>query len=168
MNKENCVVDAYGAEAVIKTLELPSYDPITPYQKEKYLRKKEIDQHGTVGAVALDRDGNLASATSTGGQSFGVPGRISDSCMPASTFASKHVAISCTGIGEHIMRHTFNVKARTIELFGRKQIRDAITAINELVKNAYDADSEYIEMHFVTEAADNDAIIITILALPSA
>lgn len=55
---------------------------------------------------------------------------------------------------------TFKTKARAIELLGRSQIRDGITAINELIKNAYDADAPYVEMHFGTGAQPSDAILI--------
>lgn len=62
-------------------------------------------QHGTVGAVALDRQGNLAAATSTGGV-FGKPaGRIGDTpLIGTGTWADQEIAISCTGTGEYFIR----------------------------------------------------------------
>lgn len=45
----------------------------------------------------------------------------------------------------------FKTKARAIELLGRKQIRDGVTALAELMKNSYDADAEWIRVEFVTE-----------------
>lgn len=61
--------------------------------------------HGTVGAVALDRNGRLAAATSTGGVYGKRPGRVGDSPLPGSgTWADDLVAISCTGVGEHFIR----------------------------------------------------------------
>ncbi len=62
-------------------------------------------QHGTVGAVALDRHGNLAAATSTGGV-FGKPaGRIGDTpLIGIGTWADREIAISCTGTGEYFIR----------------------------------------------------------------
>lgn len=64
------------------------------------------DRHGTVGAVALDRAGNLAAATSTGGNTNKHPGRIGDSpIIGAGTFASNEsCAVSATGDGEYFMR----------------------------------------------------------------
>lgn len=57
--------------------------------------------HGTVGAVALDVDGRLAAATSTGGTFGKRPGRVGDTPLPgAGTWADAGVAASCTGIGE--------------------------------------------------------------------
>ncbi len=59
----------------------------------------------TVGAVALDRDGTLAAATSTGGIRGKRDGRVGDSPIPGAGFyASYESASSCTGIGELILR----------------------------------------------------------------
>ncbi len=62
--------------------------------------------HGTVGAVALDSSGNLAAATSTGGMTNNLPGRIGDSAQNgAGTWAQNGVcAVSCTGTGESFIR----------------------------------------------------------------
>lgn len=62
--------------------------------------------HDTVGAVALDRDGNLAAATSTGGISHKPVGRVGDSSIVGSGgYAdNESAAVSCTGEGEAIMR----------------------------------------------------------------
>ncbi len=62
----------------------------------------ETLSHGTVGAVALDTDGKLAAATSTGGV-FGKPeGRLGDTPITGiGNWADEEVAISCTGIGEY-------------------------------------------------------------------
>jgi L-asparaginase len=58
---------------------------------------------GTVGCVALDNEGKLAAATSTGGKGFEIPGRISDSATVAGNFANDDCAVSCTGVGEDIV-----------------------------------------------------------------
>ena len=64
--------------------------------------------HGTVGAVALDADGRLAAATSTGGTTAKLPGRVGDSPLAgAGTWADAHCAISATGIGEYFIRTGF-------------------------------------------------------------
>ena len=61
---------------------------------------------GTVGAVALDRQGNLAAGTSTGGTSFKYPGRVGDSAMIGCGCYADNLsgAVSCTGHGESIMK----------------------------------------------------------------
>ncbi|BAB66917.1 isoaspartyl peptidase/L-asparaginase [Sulfurisphaera tokodaii] len=59
----------------------------------------------TVGAVALDEQGNLVAGTSTGGISGKLPGRVGDSPIPgAGYYATPRVAVSSTGIGEIILR----------------------------------------------------------------
>src|SRR5881392_2607656 len=64
------------------------------------------DRHGTVGAVALDKNGNLAAATSTGGTTNKMPGRIGDTpVIGAGTYANNQTcAVSCTGDGEFFIR----------------------------------------------------------------
>jgi beta-aspartyl-peptidase (threonine type) len=64
------------------------------------------DRHGTVGAVALDQAGNLAAATSTGGNTNKHPGRIGDTpILGAGTYANnKTCAVSATGDGEFFIR----------------------------------------------------------------
>lgn len=57
----------------------------------------------TVGAVALDGQGRLAAASSTGGLSVQIPGRVGDSCLwGAGIFVSPHGAATATGVGEAI------------------------------------------------------------------
>lgn len=64
------------------------------------------EKFGTVGAVALDRDGNVAAATSTGGMTNKQFGRIGDSPMiGAGNYANNQTcAVSCTGSGEYFIR----------------------------------------------------------------
>ena len=77
----------------------------------------DADRHGTVGAVALDMSGGLATATSTGGMTAKLPGRVGDSpLIGAGTWASDLVAVSATGDGEHFIRvgvgHEINARLR--------------------------------------------------------
>jgi isoaspartyl peptidase/L-asparaginase-like protein (Ntn-hydrolase superfamily) len=61
--------------------------------------------HGTVGAVALDTNGELAAATSTGGTFGKLEGRVGDTpIIGAGTWADSDVAVSCTGTGEFFIR----------------------------------------------------------------
>ena len=71
-------------------------------QLKEYQKKLEEGKHGTVGCVALDEFGNLAAATSTGGMTNKMPGRIGDSPLIGDgTYANnKTCAVSCTGWGE--------------------------------------------------------------------
>jgi beta-aspartyl-peptidase (threonine type) len=71
--------------------------------------------HGTVGAVALDKEGNIAAATSTGGTENKAPGRIGDTSMigTGSYANNKTCAVSSTGDGEVLIRNVmaFHVSA---------------------------------------------------------
>jgi beta-aspartyl-peptidase (threonine type) len=76
---------------------------------ERVLRERartDADRHGTVGAVAIDKDGNLAAATTTGGMTAKAAGRIGDTpLVGAATYAQNGVcAVSATGHGEYFIR----------------------------------------------------------------
>src|SRR4029079_10288953 len=73
-----------------------------------YFRVRSRNPRGTVGAVALDADGRLAAATSTGGYTGKLPGRVGDSpIVGAGTYADDLCAVSGTGLGEAFMRTVF-------------------------------------------------------------
>jgi len=81
----------------------------------------EQDGWGTVGAVALDRHGVLAAATSTGGMTGKPVGRVGDTpLIGAGTWADGDVAVSCTGVGEAFIRtvaaHSLAVNHRSMPL----------------------------------------------------
>lgn len=79
------------------------------------LRRRAEGHHGTVGAVALDADGRLAAATSTGGYTGKLPGRVGDSpLVGAGTYADELCAVSGTGLGEAFIRTVlaYDVAAR--------------------------------------------------------
>ncbi|MBT8089667.1 MAG: isoaspartyl peptidase/L-asparaginase [Gammaproteobacteria bacterium] len=82
-------------------------DPATYYSLPVGVTSDDIQDisHGTVGAVALDRSGGLAAATSTGGTFGKLHGRIGDTpLIGPGTWADDDIAISFTGTGEHIIR----------------------------------------------------------------
>src|SRR6185312_5181626 len=99
----------FRTEARVKALEQALKD-----EKEQAARKTgarleatwPIGSTGTVGAVALDRAGNLAAATSTGGLTNKRPGRVGDSpLIGAGTYANNSsCAVSATGDGEYFIR----------------------------------------------------------------
>ena len=65
----------------------------------------DLEGMGTVGAVALDKNGDVAAATSTGGMTGKPKGRIGDTpIIGAGTWADQHIAVSCTGVGEAFIR----------------------------------------------------------------
>lgn len=93
--------------------------------------------HGTVGAVALDQNGKLAAATSTGGLFGKLPGRVGDSPLIGSgTWADEQVAVSCTGVGECFIRA--NV-AHSIAM----QVRLGVSTLEQAAENAL-AEVQYL------------------------
>jgi L-asparaginase / beta-aspartyl-peptidase len=72
----------------------------------KIFLSEDLDKFGTVGAVALDKYGNLYAGTSTGGMANKKFGRIGDSpIIGAGTYADNNTcAVSCTGHGEYFIR----------------------------------------------------------------
>lgn len=116
------VLSDQGAAELLRELQLPVYNPLTDLRLEEWLQERlqnfsrdmagvvaepdlveSLARRGTIGVVALDRDGKLAAGTSTGGKGFERIGRVSDSAMPAGNYATAEAAISCTGIGEDII-----------------------------------------------------------------
>ena len=98
------------------------------------LRKKLVGHHGTVGAVALDADGNLAAATSTGGYTGKLPGRIGDSpIIGAGNYADNACAVSGTGLGEAFIRGVlaYDVAAR-MRYLGEPLAKAARAAMRKL------------------------------------
>ncbi|MEP6615253.1 MAG: isoaspartyl peptidase/L-asparaginase [Ginsengibacter sp.] len=89
-------------------------------------------KYGTVGAVALDRYGNLAAATSTGGISNKKYGRVGDSpIIGAGTYANNSTcAISCTGSGEYFIRL---VMAKTVSDLVEFKKYSIVKAANEMI-----------------------------------
>lgn len=90
--------------------------------------------HGTVGAVALDGDGRLAAATSTGGLLGKQAGRVGDTPITGvGNWADGKVAISCTGIGESFI-HTGGARDVTARMtYGGQSLDEAATEMLDTV-----------------------------------
>ncbi len=104
--------DAFAESHGLETVENSYF--ATERRRESWRRARERlaeaaagSPGGTVGAVALDRHGNLAAATSTGGLTNKMHGRIGDTpIVGAGTYAdNRGAAVSCTGAGEEFIRH---------------------------------------------------------------
>jgi len=85
------------------------------------------EKFGTVGAVALDRSGHLAAATSTGGMTNKRWARIGDSpVIGAGTYADdRSCAVSCTGHGEYFIRLHIASRVSAAMLYGDKDLNSA-------------------------------------------
>jgi beta-aspartyl-peptidase (threonine type) len=98
-----------GALDFARAAGLPECDPealITERQRRRWAERRAAVSRGTVGAVALDRHGTVAAATSTGGLGGKLPGRVGDSALiGCGTYADSTIGgASCTGDGEAIIR----------------------------------------------------------------
>lgn len=120
------------------------YDPITADARGAWLRARALQGLGTVGAVALDREGRLAAATSTGGTLLKLPGRVGDTPLPgAGTYATHDAAVSATGKGELMMRV---LAAKTIcDLTGGGVlVQDAVNRVLVAMRDTVGADAGFI------------------------
>ena len=95
-----------GALARARALGVPLCDPAELVTEQQQRSGSAALQAGTVGAVALDRFGTIAAATSTGGTSGKLPGRVGDRALiGCGTYAESTLGgVSCTGDGEAIIR----------------------------------------------------------------
>lgn len=95
-----------------------------------------LDLHDTVGAVALDREGRLAAAVSTGGVIMKFPGRVGDSAIPGAGFyATQKGAAVATGIGEVIIKSFLSLGVIKKIESGLPAMEAAERAIDELTKS---------------------------------
>ncbi len=92
---------------------------------------KKDGKFGTVGAVACDKSGNVAAATSTGGMTNKKWGRVGDSPMiGAGTYANnKTCAISCTGNGEYFIRGVVAYDVACLMEFKNLSVQDAANEV---------------------------------------
>src|SRR6184192_3474966 len=93
------------------------------------------DRHGTVGAVALDQNGNLAAATSTGGTTNKRPGRVGDTpVIGAGTYANNATcAVSATGDGEYFIRATVGRDVSALMEYRGMSLKDAAQAALDMI-----------------------------------
>ncbi|MEM3627026.1 MAG: isoaspartyl peptidase/L-asparaginase [Candidatus Bathyarchaeia archaeon] len=162
-NTDHVFVVGEGADKLARIFNLERRDPITELRMKYYEQQKnallegkfelpkllnliknhpEIFKLETVGAVALDKEGNVAAATSTGGFPLKIPGRIGDSpSIGCGTYADNQAgACSATGVGEIAIRL---VLAKTVCAYmegGREAqaaVETAIKLVNKRIPLAY-------------------------------
>jgi len=105
------LLSGQGASEFAREQGLEIVDPSYFYTEERYQQLRaalDKDKHGTVGCVALDKNGNLAAGTSTGGMTDKRYNRIGDTpIIGAGTYANNNTcAVSSTGHGEFFIRYT--------------------------------------------------------------
>ena len=123
---DDSVLSGEGALDFARKNGFDFFNPETDQRRKEYYSKLEDSRKGTVGCVALDADGNLAAATSTGGKGFEIPCRVSDSATVAGNYANENAAISCTGVGEDIVSVALAAKivTRVTDGFSLKEATD--------------------------------------------
>ncbi len=110
---EHVLLSGNGADKFAKNIGLEIVEPNYFYTEKRWkslqkaINKQNESKHGTVGCVVLDKYGNLAAGTSTGGMTNKKFGRVGDSpIIGAGTYAdNKTCAISATGHGEYFIRY---------------------------------------------------------------
>lgn len=150
-----------GAQRFARAMGFGDHDPVTAARRADWQDKRSrldevlgershrmrrfLKDHpeyagGTVGAAAVDARGTLAAATSTGGVTLKLVGRVGDSPLPgAGNYASRHVAASATGTGEIVVR-TLATRAISERVEAGATLDAATREVLEAMGRDYDAD----------------------------
>jgi len=148
------ILSGDGAQQFAREQGIPAYSVFSEKKVKEYLairqdmhsfdyetllqKKKNViaDKLSTVGAVAIDNQGNLAAACSTGGTNYIYPGRVGDTpIFGAGLYCSKYVAVACTGEGDKFLR---SLVAKAVEEFylQDKNISNAVdSALQKVLKD---------------------------------
>jgi L-asparaginase len=113
MQEDDRVLGGSGATIYARSHGFEKFSTEIPQRKAEYEAKLKSLGTGTVGCVALDADGKIAVATSTGGKGFELVGRISDSATVAGNYANAFCGVSLTGVGEDIVSNATAAKIVT-------------------------------------------------------
>lgn len=107
------------------------------YKSLQKAKKKENEKYGTVGCVVLDKFGNLAAGTSTGGMTNKKYGRVGDSpIIGAGTYADNTTcAISCTGHGEYFIRYAAAYDVAAQMKYANKTLKESAKNTIQSLKN---------------------------------
>jgi L-asparaginase len=103
LDVEDRVLGGSGATQFAREQGFEKFSTEIPQRRHEYEAKLAATRIGTVGCVALDSQGKIAVATSTGGKGFEIPGRVSDSATVAGNYANALCGVSLTGVGEDIV-----------------------------------------------------------------
>ncbi|MDI3316753.1 MAG: isoaspartyl peptidase/L-asparaginase [Bacillota bacterium] len=151
---DHLLLAGQGALEFARARGFEPYNPVTVERLERWQRDRQLLESGrstfwpklarraghearysTVGAVAVDAEGRVAAATSTGGISLKLPGRVGDTpVMGAGTFASPLGAASATGHGEGILR--LGLTRLAVERMEREDAMEAVRAAIDLAGRA--------------------------------
>ncbi|HBD27180.1 isoaspartyl peptidase/L-asparaginase [Flavobacterium sp.] len=113
MQVDDRILGGSGATNFARKHGFEPFSTEIPQRRAEYEAKLASLGTGTVGCVALDKNGKIAVATSTGGKGFEIPGRISDSATVAGNYANEFCGVSLTGVGEDIVSNATAAKIVT-------------------------------------------------------
>ncbi len=113
MQVDDRILGGSGATNFARKYGFEPFSTEIPQRRAEYEAKLASLGTGTVGCVALDNNGKIAVATSTGGKGFEIPGRISDSATVAGNYANEFCGVSLTGVGEDIVSNATAAKIVT-------------------------------------------------------
>jgi L-asparaginase len=113
MQVDDRILGGSGATNFARKHGFEPFSTEIPQRRAEYEAKLASLGKGTVGCVALDKNGKIAVATSTGGKGFEIPGRISDSATVAGNYANEFCGVSLTGVGEDIVSNATAAKIVT-------------------------------------------------------
>lgn len=159
---DHVMLTGEGATRFARVMGHGDYDPITPARQADWVDKRQrlgesiagdtpintlklrnfLQAHpeyagGTIGVVAVDKHGVLCAATSTGGMTLKMVGRVGDAPLPGcGTYADKFAAASATGTGEYVIR-----------ALSCRQISDNV-ARGMTIQQAVDAALDYLGSEF--------------------
>ncbi len=155
-----------GALKFARAMGFGDWDPVTPERLSDWRDKKDhlaevlqgrhalkmrrfLQEHpeyagGTIGVAALDARGELAAATSTGGVTMKLVGRVGDTPVPgAGNYASRHLAASATGTGEFVLR-SLSTRALSERVEQGATLAEALAFVVEQQGRDFDADVGFI------------------------
>ncbi len=162
---DHVMLTGEGAQRFARVMGFGDHDPVTADRRADWQDKRRrvdevlgkhalrmrrfLRQHpeyagGTVGAAAVDAAGILSAATSTGGVTLKLVGRVGDTPVPgAGNYASSAVAASATGTGEFVMR---SLATRSISEAVERgaSLGAAMAEVLDRLGREYDADVGFI------------------------
>lgn len=154
------ILSGDGATAFAREIGIPS---LSPYTEDRLLEINDIRTNdiraltydalandiestnvkklSTVGAVAIDNNGMLAAACSTGGTKYCYPGRVGDTPIyGAGVYCSEYVAVACTGEGDKVLRRLTSKKVEEFYL----QTGNLKKACDMAVQDLWDKEKGYV------------------------
>lgn len=103
MTVDDRILSGEGATNFARKNGFEPFSTEIPQRRAEYEAKVKSFGMGTVGCVAIDNEGRIAVATSTGGKGFEIVGRVSDSATVAGNYCNEFCGVSLTGVGEDIV-----------------------------------------------------------------